>query len=222
MSINAIIHGMLSTGFLDIGQRRVPINWSGKTAVFMGDSTVVGFQASVPAKRWTSLFCNAKGATESNLGVSGTRLIQDFFASNVPIRTVAHQALFIAYGINDMLQNNAGYTPALFKSKYQAEIPKLLDKGWDPKMIVLCTPNYMTATGYATATPAIDYIRHEAFNQVILEVCQQYHLVLADFYTQIKNQATPASFINADGIHPVDSGYSLEANYLLAHNFMPL
>lgn len=144
--------------------------------VFLGDSYVVGQQASVQSKRWTTLTATALGLTELNQGVAGTILQNSTFINSAPgvaqvnngrgrfVATLlgANQRMrtYIAYGFNDYRYvgglgtdgSGTGCTQALYQSNFRQVLNGLIAQGVRPGDIVIVGPYWMTDTGLGSGT----------------------------------------------------------------------
>jgi len=209
---------------------------TGKTIVFFGDSYTTGFGATNTGRRYSSLLTAAVGGFELNQGVQGTTM-----EKRVPINYInspnmvdnvttiptyvstTHGMLVFQFGLNDIGQNGANYTPANYITDAQTVLTYAnVTKGWPMNKILMLGAPYANATGYAayatlSGNPAPDVTRHLAFIEAQRQVAQTNQTMFLDWYAlQVKNDIL--NTMNADGYHPNDLGhYSLAkytANYL--------
>lgn len=204
------------------------IVFSGKTAVFMGNSITTGTYASDSAHRWTSLFCAAKGAIEENRGINGKTMQNNsscpstspFDPTLIPTyNSTIHSSLFIALGLNDVGLNNAAFTATAFKTSYTAAIMHAINiKGWPAKKIILVNifqpyswTLYTTLPG-CTVLVAADASRAALYNTKVSEVANENGCMLVDIYSAMTGLTS--NYFYTDGLHPIDLGHALIANYL--------
>lgn len=205
-----------------------PINWSGHTTVFIGNSIVLGnIGPSDNAHRWTTLFSGVKGTTESNFGISGQMMCANtcpkttFNKTTIPVyNSSTHAALIFCIGINDIGNNQGGtITSTLFKSTYVTAIDYAINtRGWPPSKIVLITPtwanSYSTYVGGCSGTNILpDVTRQTDFNTKVQEVAAQFGTRFVDLYTPMK-AALNSTYFAVDGLHPNDLGDAWIASYL--------
>lgn len=211
------------------------IDFAGKTIEFYGDSIVAGSAASPSSNRWTSLFCANKGATESNSGISGEVLQNGTVCGRTVFdqttiatyNSLTHGALFISLGTNDIGLNNGTMTSAGYNSTLSSVVDYAhTTKGWPLSKIVLCSPPYMTTTGYnlyvgsCSVAVAADAVRHRDYVAQVLSVAQTKHTCYVDFYTAMVNYATPSDLISGDGVHPNNIGHSFMATTAENNGFL--
>jgi len=203
----------------------------GKTIVFFGDSYTVGVNASVTAKRWTSVLCQYTGAIEDNHGVSGTTLEKratiDWAASpnmvdnatNIPTKVTGKNLLVFAYGLNDIGFTSGSYTSTNFVTDYTTVLNTAISKGWDPSQILILSPYFIGSAGYTTyaglsGTPAPTQARHLQFVAAARQVAGTFGTLYLDIYNQ--QRLNDQTLFGADGLHPNDAGYAYIANQVFA------
>lgn len=224
-------HAQISFGIARSGGVQGGIVFAGKTAVFIGDSFVFGVAATDDAHRWTSLFCAGKGATEDNRGVNGLFMQQNSScggaASPIDETTIpaysagTHSALFIAIGINDVGLNKAAFTPAGFKSDYQNVLEYAIStRGWPAELIILVNVYHpvswsvYTSISGCSISVAADDTRGEDYNEKIAELSAENETLLVDIWTAMLG--LNSSYYAIDGLHCVNTGHAVIANYLLS------
>lgn len=213
----------------------IPIYFTGKNAVFIGDSITAGASASDAAHRYANLFCAAKSCTLVNMGIGG-QVLQNgggcseihpvFDQTTIPVFSGSYAALFIALGVNDIGVNNGIMTAAGFKSTLISVIDYAHNtKGWPFKNIVLLTPFWYTQAGknlYVGACDvavAADEDRAIEYNIAVKQTAKLKRCVLVDTHSAMA--AVGASLIGGDGIHPINIGHANIANTMINAIYVP-
>ena len=209
------------------------LTFTGKTVVFIGNSITLGNVGVSPqSNRWPTVFSTAKGATESNIAISGQVLqnaspcgLPIFNKTTIPVFT-NQAALFFSLGINDIGIN----TPSMTVAGYEATLDSVMDyaintKGWPSKRIILLTPYWITGysnydaytgCGHTTANVA----RHEAYVSAVINVAAARRNNIANMYQAMKDSPSNGTFLSGDGLHPNNTGAAFIANYLAGLNFL--
>ena len=218
-----------------------PMNiiFQGGSIVFAGDSYDFGVGASSTAMRFTSKIAYALGATEINLGVSGStieyRQPYDYGSggasshsslierlTQIPAKTFAIKLLWIESGLNDAANTSVNYNVTNFQTDYDSCVRYIINTlAYDPSQIVLSSTPYIGPAGYAsytslTGSQAGTQARSDSFNKVIKGLCYKYGLNFFDLNNAIRLNDT--TLLGSDHVHPVDSGYA--GIYRLFCNFI--
>lgn len=207
--------------------KNTQIDFYGKSVYFMGDSYWAGSGASVTGKRATTLIAGGLGAVEQNFGVAGSTMEKrapiDYQGatnmvdrvSQIPTKTNTMALLVFEFGLNDMGQNGANYTPANYITDYSTVLNNALSKGWLPSQILLISPAYIGSAGYAayatiTGNAAPTRAHHLQFVTATQTISNTFKTLYLDlFHDQMANDTT---LIGADHIHPTDAGHAYIAN----------
>jgi len=200
---------------------------TGATVYFFGNSITAGNGASDNAHRWTTLLSGAKSFTESNHGLSGYTITKqtacvirphwDYTTDDpIPTKTASLKYLFISFGVNDAFVN-PGNTPSAYELTLDSAIQTAIDRGWNAKRIILNTLFFTNIDGTGVANycnpTATDETRKQLFltaakNAAITKGCNTINI-----YDYMKNNGG-VSLLNADNIHPNDTGHALIAAYI--------
>ena len=216
---------------VESGFNGTPITFTGKTAVFVGDSYFAApwctGSVTIP-----SYFATSTSSTATNLGISG-QVLQDEVASCSPARTVfnettvatyvdgTHSAVFIALGTNDVGVNNGLMTTAGYQSTMEAAIDYLHGtKGWPLKRIIVVTPYYTNQTGRdgyvgdCGVSVAADATRLVNYVSAAVAAAVSKGTNLLNIYQIQVDTGDPGSLLAGDGIHPNAGGADFIATSL--------
>lgn len=221
--------GQVMLGSVGNAARLTDIDFTGKTAVFFGNSITAGtFSSDPPNTRWAHILCVARGATEDNHGVNsmymqaspGCAGLPAADPANVPTYNASiHCALFITFGVNDVGFNNGSFTTTSFKTYLTTYVTTALSKGWPANKILLQSVYHpfawTTYIGLCTVSSAATDARAVQYNAKIAEVASENGCYYIDIYTPMLS--LNSSFYVSDGLHPNDSGHSFIGNYLATH-----
>lgn len=215
------IFGIKSSGYTGI-------NFSGKTAVFIGNSIEYGVAASDNAHRWTSLFCAGRGATESNLAISGMTVQSVsagcgntvFDKTIIPLyNSSIHSSLILALGIND-IGETANFNSSDFYTQYTDDIVYAIStRGWPPSKIIMLNSykpyswnQYLGACSPPNTIPA-DNTRIADYQGKIRQVATENGCWYIDIYSAMNG--LDASYFAVDQLHPNNAGHAFIANFLI-------
>ncbi len=210
------------------GSTGTPITFTGKTAVFVGDSYMAApwctGSVTIP-----SYFATVTSSTATNLGISG-QVLQNDVSTCSPARTVfdqttiptyvdgTHSVLFIALGTNDVGVNNGDMTPADFETTLESTITYASDtKGWPLKRIIVVTSYYTAQAGRdlyvgdCGVTVAADATRLVAYVNAAISAASDAGTNLLDIYQVQVDTGSPASLLAGDSLHPNATGADLIA-----------
>lgn len=190
-------------------------------AVIFGDSITVGIGASPVSQRWSTLFCNQYGLTETNMGISGTYLENQspIVAQNmvtriasIPVKTSSHRWLIFAYGINDQNLNAPNYTTTNYISDYTTVLNAALAQGWTGASIILVAPSYIVPGTYASVMgfPVSDPTRHQSFITATQTVATTFGAFFANPYSVMAAEGA-GLLISSDALHPNNGGHRVLA-----------
>jgi len=208
---------------VESGFNGTPITFTGKTAVFVGDSYFAApwctGSVTIPA-----YFATATSSTATNLGISG-QVLQDEVAACSPARTVfnettvatyvegTHSAVFIALGTNDVGVNNGLMTPSGYQATLEAAIDYIHNtRGWPLKRIIVITSYYTLQAGRdlyvgdcgvvvaANSTRLTDYV-----DAAIAATVSRGTNLLNMYQIQV-DTGNPNSLMAGDGLHPNATG----------------
>lgn len=204
------------------------IAMSGKTIVFIGDSVTDGADASPNnTNRFSARLSAARGATEDERGESG-RAMQgmncftlDFANSLVPtFNPGTHTLLTIMLGTNDNLEVNGISTPAAYYTKYLAAVQDAITtKGWPVNRIVIIGLTYIEPAAYGTlvglcSAEATNAIRTQAYIDQAAAVAATTGVKFVDMHRYMLLQPNIHTWMDADGIHPLNAGHLFIAQVL--------
>ena len=201
------------------------IQFTGKTAVFIGDSYFAnGYYSggiTIP-----SAFANVTSSTATNLGISGEILQNGLSGCSFP-RTVfdettiptyvagTHSAIFFALGTNDVGYNVATMTTSGYQSTMESAIDYAHNtKGWPYNRIIVVVPYYTTVTGRdvyvgdcgvtttASQTRLTDYI------SAALAAAASKGTQSLNIYQLQVDTGDPDALLGGDQLHPNTTGAS--------------
>jgi len=192
-------------------------------AVFFGDSITLGINASPASQRWSTLFCNIYGLTESNLAISGTYLenqspiqSQNMVSriTSIPTKTSSHRWLVFAYGINDVRLNAPNYTTANYISDYTTVLNAAITAGWAASNIILVAPSWVNPTSYTSVLgfPVANQARHLAFITATQTVATNFGTFFANPYPIMAAEGADLLISATDLLHPNNGGYRVIAS----------
>lgn len=224
-SVNAQVYffGINANSF---GSSSDALKLVGKNIEFYGNSITGGGNASIPANRWTTLFSKDKGAFENNHGIGG-QVVESGSGCSATIfdkttittyNSTASGALFISFGVNDILYNNGTFTAA----GYKAALLDVIDyahttRGWPYEKIVIVSPFYNNAAGLATLvglcsiTTAPDQARVDSYVTASEEAANEKGTIFIDVNGAMAAYPTPDDLLD-DGVHPNDLGHAFIAD----------
>lgn len=204
------------------------IAYCNKTSVFVGNSITLGqLPVDLGANRWTSLFCNAKNATESNLGINGlalqTTCVAMLDSSTIPTyNSAVHAALFIDIGTNDVGINNGSTTAALFAARLRRVIDYWHNtKGWPYSIMHVIAQYYAydyTAYGTTCGTTTADQTRGKLYADSTMAVAADKGCIGINMrQIMIDNGITTVGYFNSDHLHLAANAHAFVAGYLINH-----
>lgn len=188
------------------------------TYVAIGDSTVEGIGASVPAKAYAGIVYSViklsfHKATYHNFGKSGAR-VQDVLAGQTDKAIAANPDLItLSVGANDIVRHTK---LADFRSDLTGLIEKL-QAGTHAMIVVTNVPNFSTLRSIPHVLKPVAKRRIKQFNGCILEVARAHNVDHIDTYhhsTILARQFPEA--VASDNFHPSDFGYAIWASMVMA------
>lgn len=193
---------------------------TGNNVHFYGNSITYGLNASPrTTARWTTVFSTAVGLTETNYGISGTTLVPNPCAANFDTATIATKTasdrfLFISYGVNDALYTSA-ITPVAYKSQMLLVIQAAINRGWNPRRIIINSPFYTTRYNASMTTPCTQLPTPEAGKELFVtagrEAAEAKGAWFIDVYHYMKSTG---GLIDTDSVHPTTAGHAAIAAYV--------
>lgn len=193
-----------------------------KVVGLIGDSITAGSGVSVTANRYSTLFANAIGHIEDNIGISGTVLqntdnlannMQDRFIADVLRRYV--KLIVINGGLNDLRYNGANFTVAKYQASLTAMVTEAL-KYYSGEQIIICSPPMMNPSFFNTNPPynAGSTLKQQQYRDAAKAVALSKKCKFVDVYQyMVDNGGT--SLVSNDGIHPNDNGHIAIKNALM-------
>jgi lysophospholipase L1-like esterase len=205
VAVLALVGGIVMVVVTWPSGRETGASGSGRpiVAAFIGDSYTVGFAASTPDRRWTSLVAKAEGWEELNFGEAGSGYITKGFGGTSYLGRVEQvvkarpDVVFVAGGQNDA-SSNADVAAAV-----RAILLELRQGLPDAKIYVL------GPTWPDTQPPAGLLVVEKAARDAAAEVD-------ARFIPALDWLAGRPELIAPDGIHPNDAGHQEIANGVIA------
>lgn len=179
---------------------------------FLGDSISAGVGASTPAKRYTTLLANTLGLNEINPSISGGTLTDksyvahmfDYWESTF-LNGDANDYALIYLGVNDTGWIDAHPEQgAVFAARLDTIVTGLLNYGYKPSRIIVCSPYY-----FGGLEPA----RTTVWN-AIHDTAEAHGIVFADFWAHAGSWGWKSTYL-PDGIHPNDAGHQLLHDWVL-------
>lgn len=185
---------------------------------FFGDSITDGLLNVTEAQKFATLLCTAKTKLQVNYGIPSTGLPQLLLdMSGIPQKGNSYSKLFFAYGMNDW--GIYKETPTTYKTNYQQIIDNCISKGWLPADIIIIGPFYpldaAIATYFANFGTTITRAEMIALVAATSQIAALNGCPYIDMYALMEANS-PATLINADGVHPNAAGHTFIFNQLNA------
>ena len=202
------------------------------TMVGFGDSIIFGQGATTTSQQWLQIIGSSLRVITTNQGIAGTVLQNSNDNGGAPranngrdryvtaLTGAARKDIcIIAYGLNDLRYQAlpSDFSRANFKNDYQEIITGLLADGYAANKIVLCTPYYMTTTGYSTGTSGFTGANATInldYGAAVRELAVTNGTLFADVYAYMAANGGD-SLIGGDNIHPNDTGHAAIAASVL-------
>jgi lysophospholipase L1-like esterase len=171
-----------------------------------GDSITQGATPPGLTSPWLNQVATSQALPYCNLGIGGTQFTNyasdedngyDRYAAQL-ITKPYKDKIVILYGTNDV----ATVSAANFETQYSAMVADLIQKGYNPRNITLCT--LVRSIGDAGS------VAKQAYNTVIANVASTYGTRLADVYAAFVADSDPDALM-ADTTHPNQAGHDLIA-----------
>ena len=204
----------------------VALDFQGKSVAFSGDSRTYGYNASTLGNRWSSLISAERNGQENNLGHPGQYMQSANGNNAVDYTTIPQKVqnggakyIFVNYGTNDSKDpDTTTFTRDAFKIRYRAMLEYLNGtKGWDYASIILTTINYfplMDTNGIRARV--IDY------NAAVRELALEKNTIFLDPFTYTDGLSNKVALFDTDGIHELDAGHRVDANFFEAADYTPI
>lgn len=221
-----ILDTAIKTLHVGIGRRSTNRN------VFIGDSTTYGTAATTPSNNWTSLVNASIGGFEVNVGISSTvfqnTAVGGLAADNGYNRfngAVLGQnptKVYILYGLNDLRYNDVAFTATTFQTQLEQRIQDCLNSGITASNITIGSPPYNDPSKFASASAPFNagsVLKQQQWRDACFNAAQNKGVKYADVYQDMLDNGG-ISLLDADGIHPNDSGYLRIANKMLSATFV--
>lgn len=205
---------------------------SGDTVIPFGHSYVFGANATTPAQRYSSVFCNSIGAIELNMGVSGSTVMrqdpvdyqgaQSFVErmTSIPPYSFHNKFIWFDGGLNDAGQTAAAYTTANYIAAWDSVMNYVINTlGYPKKRIAILGVEFigqagLTYYGTVTGNAAPTYARMRQFDSCNRATTLKWGTLFVPMYDKILFNDT--TLLGGTGtVHPTDSGYAYMANLML-------
>ncbi|MBR2909005.1 MAG: hypothetical protein IKC11_01500 [Clostridia bacterium] len=225
------------SGDRDITIQQNASPWTGKTAVFVGDSITYGSGCDGD-KYWQVLEDELGLAQVIGMGVGGScfSTTSDYGHNNQPLmdryKTIPEADLIqIFMGTNDYghgtpLGTIEDSTDVSFYGALNVILPYLQEK-YPSSRIVVCTPLHRYGRNASANVLTYDYLPHpvtgntlQDYVDALKEVCQRYSIPVIDLFNisginptieAVRNRYIP------DGLHPNTDGHKIMANIMKYH-----
>lgn len=187
---------------------------AGKTVVFFGDSLTAAFS-------WCRLLSERFGFSAVNAGVGGNTTDDAMERFENDVIKKDPDIVFICFGMNDQVHEDH-VQPRVSLEKFEKNMEYFVTRSLAAGAeVILLTPNCVNEEGYYghPVHPESDYIRYGGANNFLNRYCDvtrglasKYGLGLVDLFAEF-SESDLSVYIEAAGVHPVDAGYRLYAQY---------
>lgn len=180
--------------------------------LFYGDSVTAGAVATSPDKTWTALICAVNETTQLNYGYGGSTMCYKYpgdmsFTERLPsIATYdgTQQSLFIAYGVNDYVQD---WTATQFGDALSNALVYLMNtKNYPPSALVVVTPAIIKDLPYDKNNEGL-----KAYAEIAIEKAKINGVRYVNTYQYMMNNGGQDALVSPDNIHPNDAGHAIIA-----------
>lgn len=191
-------------------------NWiPGQKVAFYGDSITLGIAASDNAHQWTTLLSGFKSGNEQNFGISGTTMENQpstgrtpFNPSVVATYNTGYSFCFVAFGVN-CVDVGSPFTVGGFEAALGSAIDTIVGtKGWPANRVVIVSPFWFTKG--SKQTELLSYT-NTAQDVATLKGC-----TFVNIYDAMLNDPNNNTFLNADQLHPNNTGHAFIADFFNA------
>lgn len=205
---------------------------SGDTVIPFGHSYVFGVNATIPALRYSSVFCNSIGAVELNMGVSGSTVMTqnpvDYQGArsfvermtSIPPYTFNHKFIWFDGGLNDAGQTAPDYTTLNYMAAWDSVMNYVINTlGYPKRRVAILGVEFIGQTGLdyygsITGNASPTYARMRQFDSCNKATALKWGTLFVPMYDKMLFNDT--TLLGGTGtVHPTDSGYAYMANLML-------